>query len=262
MIVCEVMCNAEDGDKLLRKKSKIDHVLYEFEMYLLTYKLLCAEKMENQFLFNLLFESHQIHLRILIEFFTENVSTNSNSSSIIISNILSDTSIKRILCHFGKKEKKPLKKIRSIINCSIAHMNKVRYDSFTKKTVDENITEATKRYIPQAYPIITGIISKFLKELTDDIIEQNLSPDYTKDARERIFRFFKRNRDNLIGYLNKPDESSIAENITDVPEIVMSDNNFKTSSFDWPDPSAEINSFQANVGIGTSGGCNDCIFHY
>ena len=62
-----------DYTALLSAKSNIfDHVLYEFEMYIQTYRAFPKCRIGtsyDQFLLNALLESHAVHLRNLIEFF-------------------------------------------------------------------------------------------------------------------------------------------------------------------------------------------------
>ena len=62
-----------DISELLSEKSNIfDHVLYEFEMYIQTYRTIPRCRIgtnDDQFLHNALLESHSVHLRNLIEFF-------------------------------------------------------------------------------------------------------------------------------------------------------------------------------------------------
>lgn len=57
-------------DDINRKTYVLDHIFYEFEMYLITYyELSVYTFFKNQLTKNLLIESHQIHLRILLDFF-------------------------------------------------------------------------------------------------------------------------------------------------------------------------------------------------
>lgn len=52
------------------KKNIFDHILYEIEMYIATYKMLFNYALlEDKLLNNMVLESHAIHLRNLIEFF-------------------------------------------------------------------------------------------------------------------------------------------------------------------------------------------------
>lgn len=261
LIMCGVNGNKED--RLLRKKSKIDHVLYEFEMYLMTYKYLmsykslCVEKEKNQFLVNLLIESHQIHLRILIDFFKKckNILEKRKSSSkrsglekkdMIPQDIIKDFEVPRD----GQNGK--LDAADGIINKSITHISNVRCN---------DLTEKTEECIKNAYPIITGRISKFLDELTDEIIKINLSSEYSDEEKKRIFLFFQKKRGTLKDYLSSHDKLDATDNETKANEIVT-DNMPRTGSLENNVLSflmcqpVEGGSCQAKTGIGTSGSCN------
>ena len=102
------------------KKNIFDHILYEFEMYLYTYKELQNDIEQDKR--NVLLESHAIHLRNLIEFF------NRERDCITTKTIFSDDV--DLSFHFSENDKKP-------INKAIEHLTMERV---TKWNTEEDLT--------------------------------------------------------------------------------------------------------------------------
>lgn len=95
-----------------QKTYVLDHVFYEFEMYLITYHELNVHSFViNQLIKNLLIESHQIHLRNLLDFF---YSVRVTVDCIIVDDILKN--------HTSLPKNREFWKTKDIINQSITHL--------------------------------------------------------------------------------------------------------------------------------------------
>lgn len=129
----------------MNKRDNIfEHVLYEFNMYLQTFYhwVMIEEEKGNVYKNNVNYESHQIHLRILMEFFEDE---SIKSDDIVVSTVVN--SIEGLIINKDDfiEEKKS-------INKSISHITKTR----CKKDYDENVT-----YIINMYTVV-GVMVYYL----------------------------------------------------------------------------------------------------
>lgn len=178
------------------KNNIFEHVLYEFEMYLDTYSLLI--KLNNigalgQFSKNVLIESHLIHLRNLMEFFTSvgedktlnsdptppktNASNSRNQNDINIKTIFTADCIPTIRDESHMKQ---------TVNRALSHLSKDRYrradgnDSHRIK-VNDAILEMYRRHIPERIMAALELLhteshvnKEFIEHLKDDRIQNRI----------------------------------------------------------------------------------------
>lgn len=128
-----------DMKELLDRKSNLfDHLLYEFEMYLITYFSLCDNDQSNSaFKRNVLIESHAVHLRNLIEFFNCEKNCLTMKSVFVGDHDLSfdDSTMKA----------------KQTISKAIDHLTEERY---TWNQTEKDLTIRFNDVIPQMYGII------------------------------------------------------------------------------------------------------------
>jgi len=156
-------------DDINRKTYVLDHIFYEFEMYLITYyELSVYTFFKNQLTKNLLIESHQIHLRILLDFF------------YIIKKLPSTIVVTDILANYTPIQKNgEFWNAKRIINKSIAHLTFSRIPP--KK--GNNLTQKTQKNIKKMFPIIKEKIENFLCNLNDENIPIG---QYKKNIQESL----------------------------------------------------------------------------
>lgn len=168
-----------DINSLLESKKNIfDHVLYEFEMYYYSYKNLILinsiseeECSDRWFLKNAIYESHSVHLRNLLHFF-------SARDSININTVLANNTIPMI-SNWDKKTK--------IIDKTISHISIERtWEEFE----NSNLTLGMDSLIKDEYLQISHRIFLFLEQLSD---KNNINSSYVSDFEKRDIqqRFIK-----------------------------------------------------------------------
>ena len=157
-----------------KKSTMLEHVLYEFDMYIHTYIWLIELSNslrkfgDNQFFINMAIESHQIHLRNLIEFFSE---TDGRENDLRIKDIVKN--YKELIL------KKDHIKFNHISR-SVEHLTKDR------TIIDKQLTiEIIKNYFPEFEKKIKAVVNGLdvnIKEEYKDEIEIN--SDYINKLKE------------------------------------------------------------------------------
>lgn len=130
------------------KELIFEHILYEFEMYIATAllfrKSIECSNVDPILLHNMMLETHQLHLRNLIEFFC-----NDNNS----------IKMKDILTVDFKLDRKPLEHAFSTICQAVDHLSPTR--------ATKDLSSACSAAIIEAFPIIVAKISEFLTVISD-----------------------------------------------------------------------------------------------
>jgi len=105
--------------------SVLRHILYEIEMYQLTFYHLLKEKDQGQFKFNVMFESHVLHLRNIFKFFN---GQKNNTDDVIYSDIIGKSDDKyNTYSEYLKNEK--------IINKCIMHISFLRNEHYSRNNL-------------------------------------------------------------------------------------------------------------------------------
>lgn len=163
------------NDIIKNKSNVFDHILYEFEMYIQTFNELVKlfqQDSENQFMENVLLESHAVHLRNLIEFFNCEKNCITTATVFVGEHDLSydDTSIKA----------------KQTVSKTIDHLTKERYtwnQTENDLTIRYNdvIQEMYNKYmvfrIQSCVDLMikgTDVQPRFLADLHDSGIQQRL----------------------------------------------------------------------------------------
>ena len=137
------------------KKFLLEHVLYEMEMYLYTYKKFQTTIFPDGFLFNTFWNAHNVALRNLMCFFS--VSGSSGSDEIRYD-------------YFSFAEKPSGRKKQRIyysaLSKAINHITVYRFEGFNGRMLDEYITEARAVLFPE----MSSYILTFLNHLEEKSI--------------------------------------------------------------------------------------------
>ncbi len=164
-------------EKLLElKKLTLHHVLYEMQMYFFTLNYLCdADKLlktefENKeytvmMMNNIIHESHSIHLRNLLYFFSD--ISNNNNDDFTCSMVVKEIGNLVICDNTDAKQ---------AVNKSIAHLTKARFKT--------NLTEKTDKIIKEMAEIVPGKIQLFL-----DSLNSNIEEKYSRELKEEIIQW-------------------------------------------------------------------------
>lgn len=134
------------GDIYENKKLMLEHILYEMIMYLVTANML--EK-PDQIKFNIIWECHLLHLRNLIEFFTE------AKRSILYNHVLDEAD-------FLKLNYADLEQAKKIADKTVHHLTQERFKEL-KYTIN------ARAEADNAKTLIVPAIRNFLLVLPDKI---------------------------------------------------------------------------------------------
>ena len=133
------------------EENHFDHVLYEVEMYLISFRIVPTEDALKQLVINMCVDDRAIHLRNLAYLFNESkISDNWHASDFI-----NDVSKVSLLT------KDLSKRIRDCVSLSTGHLLDKRLDPSNK-------AETSKCY-QEAHPEIIKAIKSFLDALETDI---------------------------------------------------------------------------------------------
>lgn len=149
-------------DDINQKAYVLDNVFYEFGMYLITYHELNIQSFSiNQLIKNLLIESHQIHLRNLMDFF---YSVRVTVDCMVVDDILKN------YAHLPKNKEFWMSK--NLINESITHLTYKRIPPEYRIPADMgyDLTWKTQKSVHSIFPIIRKKIRNFLRKLKDENI--------------------------------------------------------------------------------------------
>ena len=161
-----------------KNSTMLEHVLYEFDMYIRTYIELCElnnnSKIfgDNQFFINVTIESHQIHLRNLLEFFRKDGQRKNDLRVKDVVNNYNDLIIQKNENDFNYKQ----------ISRSVEHLTKDR------PTIDKKVTN---KYIIDYFPEM----KRRIKAVVDNL--ENTIQDEYKDELERNLNYIKFIKDIL-----------------------------------------------------------------
>lgn len=130
------------------KKLVFEHILYEFEMYLDTGILrgcvIKCDGIDQQIFYNMVLESHQLHLRNLIEFFCHKEHA---------------MKMEEILMVDFQLDFKPLKNAYYTICKAVGHL--------TLERATNDLASACSTAMKFAFPIIVAKINEFLDVISD-----------------------------------------------------------------------------------------------
>ena len=166
-------------DSLLNQKKNIfEHIFYEFSMYYQSYCTLIRINTSDtlmlpnkQFWKNVLIESHAIHLRNLIEFFSCEKGT------------ISANTILKEVPKLGIPETN--KKVWAI-NKAVSHLTIERVDASTGK---DNLSLKMSNLIGEMFPIVSNRIKDFLKLLANNgAIEEKYMADFSASEIQYQYR--------------------------------------------------------------------------
>ena len=144
-------------------ENPFDHVLYEIEMYLLTYRIVFPNDSPfAQLSINLVLDSRAVHLRNLSKFFSKK----NSQTDWRVGEFLKDVSTKPFL------SEKMQKKINRYTSNATCHLSKERMsDSFKKNTAD---------CFQEVYHIIVNLIQTFFS-----LLDTNVKSEYENAWREK-----------------------------------------------------------------------------
>jgi len=148
------------------KKNIFDHVFYEFEMYYYSYKHLILintiseEKCSDRwFLKNAIYESHSVHLRNLLHFFSARGTININT--------VLKTNSEHGISEWDKKTQ--------LINKAISH---IAIERTWEEFETSNLTLKMDNLIKEEFPQISHKVFLFLEQLSD---KNNIDSTYVSD---------------------------------------------------------------------------------
>ncbi len=136
---------------MLIEENHFDHILYEIEMYLFSYRVIPAEDALKQLTVNLSIEERAIHLRNLAYLFNESKISDNWHVEQFINDITKVSLLKKDLS----------KRIRDCVSLSTGHLLDKRLDPLNK-------SETSKCY-EEAYPEMIKAITSFFEALDTDI---------------------------------------------------------------------------------------------
>lgn len=150
----------------------LEHVLYEIQMYLETYEYLQELKKQQrilseqvaciQFQFNMTIESHEVHLRNLMEFFRKE---SSRENDLIVTHILNDSDDLVIEKDFEKYKH---------ISRSVEHLTKDR-TIIDKQQTNKYIDEYYSEFVKRIKTVINELEFKIKDEYKDELKDQCIS---------------------------------------------------------------------------------------
>lgn len=169
------------------KELVFEHILYEFEMYFGTASLFrrnikCSD-VDPVLLHNMMLESHQLHLRNLIEFFCN------DNNSIKMSDILTVD---------FRLDRKPLEHAYSTVCQAVDHLSPTR--------ATKDLSSACSKAIIESFPIIVAKINEFLDVISDP---NNVQPKHHAElSTEYIIRRIDKLKAITKGLLLVGDENA------------------------------------------------------
>lgn len=164
---------------IAQKNNIFDHIFYEMEMYHHTHIKLIemiaineGDMSDKQFWINVLLESHAVHLRNLIEFFSNKGEDTIKAKTVLVN-------IPQLGIHNPDEKMK-------IISRAISHLTEYRVDS----SMDMNkITMEMNKVRIESYPDICNRIGKYLEILADDsAIKEQYMPEFNTMEIQKRYR--------------------------------------------------------------------------
>lgn len=162
------------------KQYLLDHVLYEMEMYLYSYRRIHHLQYQDQLEFNVLWNSHNVALRNLMDFF--GISGHKGKGEIDYNS-------------FSFAEVPPNRKNRQNyygpLSQAITHITVQRFRGSNGRQLDEVLLDAREKLFPE----IREYICRFINHLET---ENNITYTYQEDEKDEVIDISKEMDDQRI----------------------------------------------------------------